>query len=550
MHNWISNVTQLGRIVFGTLYLLVTLISIPISFKIGGLNCGLAFTVTLFNLYFVSTTLSILARRNGSKLAIFGTSLLYYCQHFIMASLLFIFLSGFSNQEFHHIIENNENDSLRLDSLRSILLNYNNKHDYDLSNNSIENWIFYYYYYKYVITPWKFLLSHSTPFFTLSEGFFTILAIQAIGETNNWLSNEIGSNSWIITSLLLSGGFITGSLYYLYRIYTTQIWKLTIQTASLLGFVLSIVGGLSIYGIMSYTGSVLESSLFFTYIVRCLYEISPNLATTATDEILELFKDVWQRHQTNLLIKNNLNFNYHNIIFKNFGYIWDNIISRTQWNNINKNILNNNNDNFNKMINNNNNNNHINNANNNDYFDYYNLLLNLLSYKNKILIFLKPIWKFCKNFTLSIPISMSELGLLFWKLASESISPAVLINLCFRILIFYSATKIIPALQRKDNVKQLRRSRKIMKLIYWYSPCILIAMYAHLILQYSGELKNELCLWNCNYFSNLENANNENEMIIVDAWSFWNWCNIFWTILIYASELIGGRSNNNNNDIN
>lgn len=464
-----------------------------------------------------------------------------------MASLLFIFLSGFSNKEFHHIIEHSDLNSIRLDSLRSILLsNEQLDGNSDLKNNSIENWIFYYYYFKYIISPWKFLLSHSTPFFTLSEGFFTILAIQAIGETNNWLSNEIGSNSWIITSLLLSGGFITGSLYYLYRIYTTQIWQLTIQTASLLGFVLSLVAGLSIYGIMSYTGSVLESSLFFTYIVRCLYEISPNLATTATDEILELFKEVWQRHQTNLLIKNNLNFGYHNIIFKNFGYIWDNIISRTHWKNYSINHQRNNHNNYNTFM--------ARNYSNNTYVpkDFYNLsIINLLNFKDKFLIFIKPIWKFCKNFTLSIPISMSELGLLFWKLASESISPAVLINLCFRILVFYSATKIIPALQRKDNVKQLKRSRKIMKLIYWYSPCILIAMYAHLILQYSGELKNELCLWNCNYFTPTTNAKND-EMFIVDAWSFWNWCNIFWTILIYATELIGGggSSNSSNNDIN
>lgn len=121
-------------------------------------------------------------------------------------------------------------------------------------------------------------------------------------------------------------------------------------------------------------------------------------------------------------------------------------------------------------------------------------------------------------------------------MASDSVSPAIVVNLFFRVLIFYSATKIIPALQGKGD-RQLNKSRRIMNVLYWYSPCILIAMYTHLILQYSGELNRDLCLWGCNpsWFSLNQTK------IIVDSWGFWNWCNIFWTILVYGIELISGK---------
>lgn len=76
-----------------------------------------------------------------------------------------------------------------------------------------------------------------------------------------------------------------------------------------------------------------------------------------------------------------------------------------------------------------------------------------------------------------------------------------------------------------------------MNVLYWYSPCILIAMYTHLILQYSGELNSDLCLWGCSeiWFGAGQ------PKIEINTWVFWNWCNIFWTVLIYGSELIGGK---------
>ena len=238
-----------------------------------------------FNLYLITTTLKIAARARGfAKLA----SAAYYAQHFFIPSLLFLFLSGFSNDELKHQIDTNTRpDESLIDLLRS-------------STHS-QPWIFYYYYYHYVVRPWQFLLLRSTPYFTLLEGFFTVLGIQAVGETNRWLSRGHGSNVWVISGLMTSGGVITAALYYLYRIYVTPIWELSVQTASLLGFTFSIVSGLGIFGIVSGRGSTIESSLFFAYIVRCLYEISPQLATSAMDEISNLVKDTWHNQHLSLI---------------------------------------------------------------------------------------------------------------------------------------------------------------------------------------------------------------------------------------------------------
>lgn len=474
------------RMALAGFYLLSTLVTIPISFKVGGLHCGLSFTVTLFNLYLITTTLSMIARSYGNRFYIVCTTFIYYLQHFIIASLLYLFLSGFSNEELTKVLEDGSQPEQSLvDVLRNSVF------------STHSTWMLYYYYYRYFVQPWQFLLTHSTAFFALSEGFFTVLGIQAIGETNRWLLYEINSNTWIITSLLTSGGIITASLYYLYRIYVTPIWNLSVQTASLLGFTLSLVCGLGLYGIISKNGSVIESSLFFAYIVRCIYEISPKLATTATEEILEMIKITWQKHQRNLSTTNNLLSYYHDVVLTNAEMVWESIVSKTT--------------------------------------NPEGTSFNIAQYLGKLWYLFKPIWKLFTDFAMSVPSSIGGIFQITLKLGSESVSPAIVLNLCFRVLVFYSATRIIPALQRKD-LRELRKSRRIMSILYWYSPCILIAMYTHLILQYSGELNSNMCLWGCN-----ERWFGDMPKIEIDTWVFWNWCNIFWTVIIYGSELISGK---------
>lgn len=446
-----KSVLQTVRMFLTTMYLFLILITIPISFQVGGLNCGLSFTVTLFALYFVSTTFKLVLLERGSAVS----TLIYYLQHLLIPSILFMFLSYFEGVERGEVVES---ECFKV-------------------------------FWKVVVKPWQLSLIHSTPVFTLLEGVFTILAIQAIGETERWLKRTRRSNLWVIVSLLISGGVITLSLFYFYRIYVTPMWELSTPSASLLGFTFSIVCGIGLYGINNGAGSVMESSLFFAYMVRNVYEISPKMAMNAMDEIFDIVKETWQMHQTNLTQKDNL----LQLMTKNYRVIWSQIMEHTTLPRNHK---------YAKLV-------------------------------QEMQRALNPLWLSLKNFTKSVPISIQEIFVVTFKMAKESIIPAVVINLVFRLLIFYSATRIIPTLQR--DTKERRSFRRIMNFVYWYSPCIIIAMYTHLILRYSGQLKNELCIWGCFPYES------ENK-IVVDSWSFWNWCNIYSTMLLYALELIGGRN--------
>lgn len=404
-----QNIKSTVRAMLTTFYMVLIILTIPISFQVGGVYCGLAFTVTLFNIYWVLTTLSVAFKRN------FIIQILYYSQHLLIPSLLTLFLSVFNNSN--------------INLLKS------------------ENMI----YYKFVLKPWRFFIIHSTPLFTLLEGLCTILAIQSIGQTFEWLKYN-KSESWVIMSLLSSGGIITTSLYFLFRIYSSPI-EISLISASLIGAILTFCSGLGLYGIISKKGSTIESSLLFAYIVRCIYETFPELSNLASSEIGFLISSAANQ------LKNEIQ--YLPIIVNDS-------------------------------------------------------LTHLFSF-----------------LTLNVPNSFQTI-IEFLIATSKTITPSILINLAYRIAVFYSATRIIPAL--KNPVP----STKSMKLIYLFSPCIIIAVYTHLMMQYSNELGQELCIWGWWYEN--KNLNDDQVQIIVHPWQFWNWINMFSTLSVYALEIFGEQS--------
>lgn len=392
---------------FTILYLVLIVLTIPISFQVGGVYCGLAFTVTLFNCYGILTILRLFFYKNPLF------QLIYSSQTLIIPSLLTIFLSIFNNHE--------------------------------ISNLKSEHLI----YYKFFIKPWKFFIMNSTPLFTILEGLCTILAIQSIGQTFNWLKVK-KSESWVIVSLLTSSSIITTSLYFLYKIYLFPI-EISSVSSSLIGVVLTFCCGLGIYGIISKKGSPIESSLIFGYIVRCIYETFPELSNLASSEI-------------GLLISTATNQFKHEI--SNMPILFKNI----------------------------------------------------------------KISELLQTITLNVPNSFQTV-LEFLLVTITTITPSILVNLAYRVSVFYSATRIIPAL------KNPQPSTKSMKVIYAFSPCIVIAVYTHLMMQYSNELEQELCIWNC-YGENI----NKESQIIVQPWLFWNWINMFSTLGLYAIELFSEQS--------
>lgn len=428
-------------------YLALVVLTIPLAFDVGGVACGLTYSFALFWLYFVLTTLRLLARRFAVLRVLL---LLYYTQHLFIPSILMFFLL------------------------------YSSQKDLGL---------------PVVIRVWRFLLVHLTSVFTVSEGFCSLLLIQAISQTFSWLTTY-KSDSWLFVSLIGSGCTITGALYFLYRIYVNP-FSIELGNASLLGSFLTVTAGLGLYGIVSGKGSIIESSLLFAYIVRCIYETFPLLSEDATQTIAHLFTQT----------TNNLKLEVLRLPFP---------VNET--------------------------------------------LLTVLPYlaSNLPNLFM-AVWD-------------------FFMLALQKLTMPLVVNLAYRTGVFYAATKIIPLLyhalpylpprtpqlrsrqvssssvsslhisdndthelERKKLSARLHRTNRTppsttIRLIYAYSPCIIIAVYTHLMMLYSGELGSELVLWG--WWA----CAADDTVIVVHPWQFWNWINMGTTLLLYMAELSGDNA--------
>lgn len=716
-----TSISQAIRLLCTTVYLLNLVLTIPIAFQIGGIDCGLLFTVTLFSLYFITTTIKLLFfnHENSPQGKNYGFRFFYYLQHVCIPPILMIFLNLFSKINYPINLNTNSKNILLSKTLQNLTVAFDTLWPY---------------YLRWVMQPWKWIILHSTPYFTLLEGVFTILAIQTIGKAFKWLNtpsplkelpassssssssssalsnknpsfmeqrnsevdqdifdkvvdsdynnetkllkeinekgsisdltsrspssfssstekisslnssnslknlatdvnNEISfqkdgfdaedtdaeserddedddlsdirsitsisstsqerSNLWSILGLLFSACVITLSLYYLYKIYATPNFTLTVIEATLIGFTFSGVCGVGLYGIVSGKGSVIESSLLFAYVIRCIYEISPVLSDEAMKGIMRAIHDTWSQVNEWALIPNGLQpiVESHNFpIFEFFNNAIQSIKTSTSGTlgAIEQGL------------------------NTNDQRQH-----ELFTHNEHATT--KNLWDFIQLFTIKVlPNSIVSIYKVFGKMVKESITPSVLINLSFRLLVFYSATRIIPALQklqqkqklldqqhqeivdeylkplsshlvaelehsdtgkeensfqngetnssekvtvnqeegetqelntliRKQQQKKLDQERKLqaeqgngsgwMDLLYLYSPCILIAMYTHLILQYSRDdtLDNKICLWGCIPF--LSKCFNTQAVVKIDSWGFWNWINIFTTVFLYGFEL-------------
>ncbi|OBA21087.1 ICE2-domain-containing protein, partial [Metschnikowia bicuspidata var. bicuspidata NRRL YB-4993] len=431
-------------------YLALVVLTIPLAFDVGGVPCGLAYSLFIMLLHFLLTTVRLLSHK-FPVLAVFNG--FFYAQHLLLPSILMFFLLYCAEKDVAEVP---------------------------------------------VIFLWRYLLVHLTLVFTVAEGFCSLLLIQAISQTLEWLT-DYKSDSWLFVSLIGSGTTITGALYFLYRIYISP-FTLDLGNASLLGLFLTLTVGLGLYGIVSKKGLMIESSLIFAYIVRCIYETFPLLSQDATQTITFLFTQT-----TNNLKKELVKLPY--------------------------------------------------------------------PVAEKILSAL-PV------FASNIPHSFTTIYKFFIS-AVQKLTLPVLINLAYRIGVFYAATKIIPSVYHglpyspprtpqirsrqvssssipsihlADKDSEARRDllptraahhpkrdppSTIIKLIYAYSPCIIIAVYTHLMLLYKGELGNELKLWG--WWAGAS----EDSVFTVHPWQFWNWINMATTLFLYMAELAGNTGSTN-----
>lgn len=136
----------------------------------------------------------------------------------------------------------------------------------------------------------------------------------------------------------------------------------------------------------------------------------------------------------------------------------------------------------------------------------------------------------------SLPVTVhSFYGLLY--AAFQTITPSVMISLTYRIIVFYCATRIIPAVRESgasailddDALEDTADgANSALGFLSWFSPSFLIAIYTSLLLQ---------------HFSASDDTDGWTLRAGDAGGSVWRWTNVVGVISLYAVELyLGGES--------
>lgn len=131
-------------------------------------------------------------------------------------------------------------------------------------------------------------------------------------------------------------------------------------------------------------------------------------------------------------------------------------------------------------------------------------------------------------------------GLNFLYAAFQTITSSVLISLAYRIIVFYAATRIIPAI-RESGARVLSENPsfndndgagKILGLLSWFSPSILVAVYTSLLMQHFSTTSCYGQKLDCWRSQGVDTSGN-----------VWRWINLTATMALYALELYLGQEN-------
>lgn len=171
------------RIISSVVFLTSTILSIPLAFDVGGRACGLAFSLSLSAFYFYYSVLRLITpHRSRYRYALL--QIIAWTQWLVLPSLLIWSLNRFS-------VDNDESSSW-------VERTFSGKRAEDAS---VREWIFGADGLVETITVggWDKLLRWSAPVFQLSEGFCSLLVIQAGGQVTRWLVNRSGrGDSWMV----------------------------------------------------------------------------------------------------------------------------------------------------------------------------------------------------------------------------------------------------------------------------------------------------------------------------------------------------------------
>ncbi|RDL37931.1 ER membrane protein-like protein [Venustampulla echinocandica] len=420
------------RVLSSTIFLLSIILSIPISFDVGGRDCGLAFSLCLFLFYFFYSILKLDTPDNSrGRWAL--VQIIGMFQWILVPGLLIWSMNRFA------VDANNSGDW--------VARTFSGKR---AQNTSVKEWIFGSsgLLESMTVGTWYVVLRYSTPLFQLAEGFCSLLVIQAAGQITRWLVNRGRSDTWMIGLLVMSASIISSSVYFLWRI--TNFPEISNVDAILIGVSITCAVFLCAWGIGSGRGNPVESSLLFAYVVLCIYQIFTDYLPTSAEEAAS------PPAQPE---------------FPPFPPI---------------------------------------------IMASYSTLVYILS---------------------TLPSAVHS-GFTFLYAAFQTITPSIIISLAYRIFVFYAATRIIPAvresgaraLSQEPSLEDSDGAGKLLGLLSWFSPSILIAVYTSLLMQ---------------HFSTTSAEGNSAEWWTMQGGdtggNIWRWVNVVGTMGLYALELYLGK---------
>ncbi|KAI6248418.1 hypothetical protein HI914_03444 [Erysiphe necator] len=131
--------------------------------------------------------------------------------------------------------------------------------------------------------------------------------------------------------------------------------------------------------------------------------------------------------------------------------------------------------------------------------------------------------------------------------AFQAVTPSILISLAYRILVFYAATRIIPAIREsgaqafseEPNLKESGGTVNFLGLLSWFSPSILVAVYTSLLMQHFSVTSAEN---NPTKWWEMQGGNSSGNI--------WRWINVTATMALYALELYLGHGDLDDTIIN
>lgn len=237
-HMW-----MLFRILSAAVFLFSIVFTIPLAFDVGGRTCGLAFSLTLASFYFLYSTLRI-STPEVSTYRRALCKLIQVSQWIVIPTLMIWSLNKFS-------VDGGEGAGW-------VERTFGGKRAQD---TSIHEWLFgrQGLVESSTIGAWDKLLRWSTPVFQMSEGFCSLLVIQAAGQITRYLVNQDGGDGWMIGFLVMSASVISSSVYFLWRI--TTFPEINNVDAILIGIAITCAFFLCAWGIGSGRGNPVESSL-------------------------------------------------------------------------------------------------------------------------------------------------------------------------------------------------------------------------------------------------------------------------------------------------